>query len=463
MRELAPYFAAQKTHISDFSLGFQYMWNEALSPEYAFAGGCLLLREFYAGKDYFHYPLSLSGDVNEEKSALDALERYCRDNRVRMHFTNVPQNRLMVLLERYGRDLSLNNRRRWRDYLYRAEDFKTYAGKKYAGQRNHVNKFKKSYPVWQFRTYEPADEEALLAFLREYGEGQLAKGLFLAREELEETVAMIPHIGELGLMCGLLFVENKIVGFSAGERCGDMVVVHLEKALREYEGVYPFLAQQFALAFCGDGVQFLNRMDDAGDGGLRKSKLQYLPCELVDKYSVFPHRAIETVSRLPEIKTERLLLAAVRDEDEEIYARLARDVERNRFWGYDWREDHPEGTPPDSYFLELAREDFRSKDEMSFGVYSEGRLVGEAVLHRFGYREEVELGVRLLPEAEGNGYAAEAMRGLAQYAFLKLGLERAEAKCFRENAKSEKMLRAAGFHPCGEDETYFYFYMTPAN
>ena len=43
-----------------------------------------------------------------------------------------------------------------------------------------------------------------------------------------------------------------------------------------------------------------------------------------------------------------------------------------------------------------------------------------------------------------------------------LGLERIEAKCFRENAVSARALRAAGMRPCGEDATYFYFYKTAA-
>lgn len=455
-------FANQNTHISDYSLGFQAMWGENLQVDWCIAGDtCLVLHEFYAGSHYFYYPLNLSGENEQaEAKALDEIEAYCRDQEIRLHFTNVPQNKLTVLLKRYGHDCSINNRRRWRDYLYHAEDFKTYAGKRYAGQRNHVNKFIKSYPGWQFRKYEPSDEPALIDFLEEFAESQRAKGEFLAKEEIEETLKMVPKFQRFGFSCGVLTVGDKIVGFSAGEVCGDMLVVHIEKARREYEGAYPMLAQQFARAFCADGVGFLNRMDDAGDKGLRKSKLQYLPCELVDKYTVLPKRAIDSLSRLPEAETERLLISPVKDENAAEYARLAQDRERNRFWGYDWREDYPEGDPPAAYFLETAREWFHKKWEISLGIYKDERLVGEIVMHRFGYRENVELGVRLLPEEEGNGYASEAMSALANYAFLKMNMEFVDAKCYKENLKSDKMLRAAGFRPNGEDETYFYYIKT---
>lgn len=456
-------FLKQNTHISDYSLGFQSMWGENLQVDYCIAGECLVLHEFYAGSHYFYYPLHVSGDNEEaEKRALDAIEEYCRDNDIRLHYTNIPHNKLMILLERYGHDCSVNNRRRWRDYLYNAEDFKTYAGKKYSGQRNHVNKFLKSYPIWQFRPYEAADEPALIAFLQEFAESQRAKNEFLAKEEIEETLEMVPKFRELGFVCGLLTVENKIVGFSAGEVCGDMLVVHIEKARKDYEGAYPMLAQQFARAFCKEGVKYTNRMDDAGDKGLRKSKLQYLPCELVGKFTVLPRRAIDALSKYPEFETERLTIAPVRDEDARAYARLARDRERNRWWGYDWREDFPDGEPEENYFLETARSWFHKKWEIFLGVYQGDALVGEVVMHRFGYRENVEIGVRLLPEAEGNGYASEAMHALAQYAFLKMNMETVEAKCFKENIRSDKMLRAAGFRLSGEDETYFYYKMTAA-
>lgn len=462
MWALAPYFAVQKTHISDYSLGFQFMWSEALSPDFCFAGNCLVLHEFYSGCNYFYYPISLNSDPAEEEAALDEIESYCREKDLRLHFTNIPEAKVMTLLKRYGQDCTINNRRRWRDYLYNAEDFQAYGGKKYAGQRNHVNKFLKLYSNWEFHIYQKQDESALIEFLDDISLVQKSKGAFLAKEEMDETLALIPKIHELNMVCGLLKVEGKIVGASVGEVCGDMLVVHIEKARRDYEGAYPFLAQQFARAFCGDGVKFLNRMDDAGDLGLRKSKLQYLPCELVGKYNVLPKRAIDLMSKLPEIETERLTLAPVRDEDAAEYARLARDVERNRYWGYDWRTDHADGVPSDEYFLKLAREDFRRKDELSLGIFLEEKLVGEVVLHRFGYRANVELGVRLLPEAEGNGYASEAMNALASYAFLKLNMEVAEAKCYRENQKSDKMLRAAGFRPCGLDDTFYYYQKTPS-
>ena len=151
------------------------------------------------------------------------------------------------------------------------------------------------------------------------------------------------------------------------------------------------------------------------------------------------------------------------DEDGEEYRRLAADTVRNRWWGYDYRVDFEGGGLPSAeWFLAAAREDFHRKNEMPVGIYCGGELIGEAVLHRFGYASEAEVGARLLPESEGRGYASEAVRAMTEYAFLKLGLDRVEAKCNRENERSAKMLVSAGMRRCGEDDTYYYFYKTPA-
>ncbi len=456
----APFFQEQTKHISDFSLCFQFMWHKHFAPEYAIAEDCLVLKEIYAGKHWFHYPLSRTGNAAAERRAVEQIEEYCRDREMRLHFTNVSERDLLWLVLRYGQDVSITNIRRWRDYLYEAEAFCTYAGGNYAGQRNHVNKFKKLYPEWRFDEYRSQDEAELVAFLHEYDAVQRAKKNYLADEEMNEVYELVSQIGRFGLLCGVLRVGGKIVACSVGERCGDMVVVHIEKALRDYEGAYPMIARQFALRFASGGVKYLNRMDDAGDPGLRKSKLQYLPCELVGKYNVTPRRAIDAVAHLPELHTPRLTLASVRDEDAAVYARLAGDVARNRFWGYDWREDAPSAAPFDEWFLSFSRKLFRDKMELSLGIYVQGALAGEVVLHRFGYTAQAEVGMRLLPEAEGNGYASEAVAAMCDYAFTRLELECVEAKCFCANERSARSLERAGMRRSGKDEKYLYYRKT---
>ena len=68
--------------------------------------------------------------------------------------------------------------------------------------------------------------------------------------------------------------------------------------------------------------------------------------------------------------------------------------------------------------------------------------------------------MRLLPEYEGSGYAAEALSAYMEYAFCKLELERIEAKHYNENARSGRSLRLAGMKQSGADEVFTYYEKT---
>ena len=71
-----------------------------------------------------------------------------------------------------------------------------------------------------------------------------------------------------------------------GEVQGDTLYVHIEKADIRYHGAYQMIVREYARYACTEGVQYINREDDAGDEGLRKSKLAWRPCGLLDKYLV---------------------------------------------------------------------------------------------------------------------------------------------------------------------------------
>ena len=454
-----PVLRAQNTRLSNYTPGTAFVWGKYLDTHFAEAEGCLILRDRYVKQEYFYYPISPTGDEEAQRRALCAVEEYCRNENVRLHFTAVPRDKLPELVLRYGSELHLSDIRRWRDYLYEKENFQNYPGGRYSGQRNHVNKFKKTYPDWQFCAYTPADAAEVRAFLEEYAASQYAKEEMYADEEMKGAFALFENIEKLGLSAGFLRAGGKIVAFSAGEVCGDTMFVHVEKALRGYPGAYPAMAQAFAQAFCGENVRYINREDDTGDMGLRKSKLQYLPAALLDKYNIAVKRTFDSLSEMPVIHTERLVLKEVAEEDAAAFAAMDKDDELNRYWGANWRDYAPKN-PSDKWFLKDIRSDFKKKRELPLGIYFENTLVGEVVLHRFGYQSEAEIGMRVMRPWQGRGFAREALLGLMEYGFCKLGLERIEACAYKENAPSVYALKSAGMRPCGEDNEKQYFYKT---
>ena len=171
------------------------------------------------------------------------------------------------------------------DYLYRAEDLMYFKGKRFSGQRNHVNKFLKTYGNWSFRAIAKADVPALHAFLDRYLAGH-DKVSAAFHEDIAKTREVLDHLDLYDMLGGMLLVDGEIAGFSLGEVVGDTLFVHIEKADREVQGAYQMLVAQYTQHYAGGEVAFVNREDDTGDEGLRTSKLSYHPVALMEKYLV---------------------------------------------------------------------------------------------------------------------------------------------------------------------------------
>lgn len=73
----------------------------------------------------------------------------------------------------------------------------------------------------------------------------------------------------------------------------------------------------------------------------------------------------------PHLTTPRLTLNALTPADCGDYAALCRDVRRNRWWGYDYREEQPH--PPEEWFLQASEEDYAAGRELGLAVRLRGR------------------------------------------------------------------------------------------
>ena len=228
---LRRYVERNPFRMADNSLGFLLMWRPYAHTAHAEAEGCLILRTAYGGKTRFAYPIHPDADQDAELRALAAVEAWCVSEGVPLILGAVPAERLPLLTRRYGRDMAISNPRTWRDYLYNLSDFVDYPGRRFAGQRNHVSKFRRAYPQALYRPMTAADVPAVNGFLREYAERQYAKNSFLAKEELHATETLLSMFDDLTQVGGLMEVDGKIAAITVGEVIGDTLIVHVEKAL----------------------------------------------------------------------------------------------------------------------------------------------------------------------------------------------------------------------------------------
>ncbi len=446
------YFPLSEISFCDISVGAKYMWRGEYVIDFCFKDNTLIMKE--KGPDYsevFYYPIG----ANVE-SALKSIENYCHEKAIPLTFCCIDDKVAECLKERYNQ-VQIFDEREWNDYIYTAEQFKTYAGKKLSGQRNHVNKFKRLYPDYRFKCIDKEDISRLNLFLDEYASSPFITES--AKEEVELTRDYMTKIDELEQVGGFLEVDGKVVAMSIGEVVGDTLIVHVEKGLTNYSGVYPTIAQEFAKAFAGEGVEYINREEDCGEEGLRQSKTQYHPIEIKKKNCVIVKTLFDNMQRGIRLTSERLTIEELSKEDKQDYYRLYTDEQLNKWWGYDYHEDLGENIPSPDYFFEFQQKLKEQKEEFSFGVktYHTGILIGELVLHNFDYFGGVEIGFRFFKEYQGKGFAIESASLLIEDLFNSMGAKKIKAKCIKENYSSNKLIERLGFDKISQDDKYYYF------
>lgn len=174
----------------------------------------------------------------------------------------------------------------WSDYLYSAEDIVTLRGKRFNGQRNHINKFSRLYPDALFCEISEENVAAVKDFCHGYFHSFGNEEGGVAAYEEEHIIEQLDNLEKYALHTGVLTVNGKIAGFSIGETVNDTLIIHTEKANTAYDGVYPTLVKLFAKRYVTEGTKYINREEDCGVAGLRTSKRSYHPLELLKKYSL---------------------------------------------------------------------------------------------------------------------------------------------------------------------------------
>ena len=282
MAEIRPLLDAQEFRSCDHTVGGIFMWREYFRQSYAVAAGMLISRAEYLDKGTcFSFPVG-NGDL---KAALEAVKADCAENKLPLRFCCVTKEGLSRLTDILGRPSDTTEYRDWADYLYPYENFLGYHGKKLVTSRNHCNRFMREFPQYVYRAMDATTIDEAKRFLLD-NVPAFDKAAPLAKEEFVRAIEVLDHFELFGFTGGLLSVDGKTIGLTVGESIGDTLYVHIEKALTEYSGAYPMLASLYAKQNACDKLRFINREDDSGDPGLRHSKLEYRPCELIEKYVV---------------------------------------------------------------------------------------------------------------------------------------------------------------------------------
>ncbi|MDR3209420.1 MAG: phosphatidylglycerol lysyltransferase domain-containing protein, partial [Oscillospiraceae bacterium] len=245
---LAPFFSSNPRRICDSTIGCTFMWRDFHSTEYAVCGGVLYFKAEYApGVVAFSQP---RGDISDAASVVAQIMDYCRAENIQPRLCAV-SGRFLEEVRRLYPSAHMLADPAWSDYLYDAEDIKALAGRRYSGQRNHINKFTRAYPEWRFEPVNDANLARVRAFFADYAKEHV-KDYPAYDEGNRKALEVIDNLARYGQFGGVLLVgdgDGEIAGAAFGETVGDTLFVHTEKALTRFEGAYPVLVREFARAF----------------------------------------------------------------------------------------------------------------------------------------------------------------------------------------------------------------------
>ena len=130
------------------------------------------------------------------------------------------------------------------------------------------------------------------------------------REECFRAEELLSCYERFQMPAGCIRLNGKVISFCIGERVGDTLMIHVEKGLRAYEGVYQATVSAFTQAFAGEGILYTNREEDCGIEGLRISKLQYHPAEIMEKNYLLVRTAFDGIAQNPGFTSARLNFSA---------------------------------------------------------------------------------------------------------------------------------------------------------
>jgi hypothetical protein len=172
------------------------------------------------------------------------------------------------------------------NYLYPTQELAELSGRRFSKKRNLIAQASHLYS-WTTEPLSANEVEAcreVLSAIHSEESPAMEPSLALDVAALNEILRCYAELEQQGV---LIRVERRPVAFSIFEAMGpSTAVVHFERALRSYKGLYQVLNREVARAIVLHGFKLINREEDLGDAGLRKAKLSYHPSQIVSAFSL---------------------------------------------------------------------------------------------------------------------------------------------------------------------------------
>ncbi len=256
--------------LSDYTFTNLWIWNISRKYQSALVDGFLCIKFDYEGKQTYLHPIG-RGNKRPIIEKLLASEPFLR-------MRAVPEN---ALSELQNLPLNIQEETAHFDYIYAFQDLLHLHGDRFQPKRNFIHQFERNY-IYEYRQITPdlipKIVEAEIAWFNEHPSP--SGGMLFEHEGILNALKDYSALQTYG---GALIVENRVIAYSIAEYLSkEMLVVHLEKCLKEFKGGYAMINQQMLKHL--KEVPFINREEDLGLDNLTKVKASYHPIRLEKKF-----------------------------------------------------------------------------------------------------------------------------------------------------------------------------------
>lgn len=272
--KIEPFLKSANELTCEISFVNLLIWQPLYNNYYCIEDNTLYLKSYSNDTEAYSVPF---GNVNK------GLEKILQHKNALPNIWAQEGERFQIFKKLYGKYYDFHKIRNEFDYIYNSSDLINLSGKKYHSKRNHISTFSKQFN-WRYEdiTSDNIDKVKKCAAIwynqriNTADEGLKSEGLGVD--------FMLQNMDILNITGGAIVVDDAVVAFTLGSPINEHIYnIHIEKAISGFEAAYSVINREFA-AHNLSKYKYINRENDLGIDGLRKSKLSYKPEILLPKY-----------------------------------------------------------------------------------------------------------------------------------------------------------------------------------
>lgn len=222
----------------------------------------------------------------DKKRAVEKIMEDARSHNSLVRFQTITETNSNWLKSEFPNVFNIEETRDYAEYLHFSDNLANLSGKKFASKRYDANLFRRTYEgrITEIPVTKENINEVLEFEHQWFIESQESHDRIALELEYREIELQLRHIDELKISGLIVKIDDIIQGIVYGapisNNCYDVLI---EKGNRKFNDIYRILHQDI-VRLCAMNYKYINREEDVGVEGLRKSKLSYKPDILLKKF-----------------------------------------------------------------------------------------------------------------------------------------------------------------------------------